>query len=166
MKRSLLLYAFILLVLTNLYTYVYLSKEVEFEQTRFKKLDAKKEDTINQLLVKNADADYFSLEGSQNSQDYFENSKGKYNSYDKVIPLVKEKLLDLNSNPNGNPYVGFDKMDGKKFIINKVKFLNHRWIIADFNNGEMWGEVIIKYFVNDDNTVSFETAETLIYPKS
>ena len=167
MKRSLLLYLFILVILTNLYTYVYLSKEVEFEQTRFKKFDTKMQDTINRLLVKNADADYFSLENNQNAQDYFENkTTGKYISQDKLIPMVKEKLLDLNSNPNGNPYVGFDKMNDKKFIINKVKFLNHRWIIADFNNGEMWGEVIIKYFVNDDNTVSFETAETLIYPKS
>ena len=167
MKRSLLLYLFILVILTNLYTYVYLSKEVEFEQTRFKKFDTKMQDTINRLLVKNADADYFSLEKNQHAQDYFENqATGKYIAYDKLIPFVKEKLLDLNSNPNGNPYVGFDKMNDKKFIINKVKFLNHRWIIADFNNGEMWGEVIIKYFVNDDNTVSFETAETLIYPKS
>lgn len=144
-----------------------MSKEVEFEQKRFEKLDTKMRDTINQLLVKNADADYFSLDNSQNAQDYFENkTTGKYIPYDKIMTTVKDKLLDLNSNPNGNPYVGFDKINDKKFIINKVKFLNHRWIIADFNNGDTWGEVILKYFVNDDNTVSFETVESLVYPKS
>src|SRR6478735_9913615 len=102
MKRSLFLYLFILVVLTNLFTYVYLSKEVEFEQSRFQKLDIKMRDTIDRLLVKNADADYFSLENSQNAQDYFENkATGKFIPYDKLIPMVKDKLLDLNANPNG-----------------------------------------------------------------
>jgi hypothetical protein len=38
----------------------------------------------------------------------------------------------------GNPYVGQDQ-GANKFIINKVKVLNHRWIIADFSDGE-YGE--------------------------
>ena len=54
-------------------------------------------------------------------------------------------------------------MDGKIFVVNKIKVLNHRWIIADFNNGNIWGEAIIKYFINDDETVSFENAESVIY---
>jgi len=167
MKKSILLYAFILLALTNLFTYSFLSKEVEFEQKRFQKFDKKMHDTINAMVVKNADSDYFSLENNQNAQEYFENNtSGKAIPTAEIITLVKEKLLDLNSNPNGNPYVGFEKMNDKKFVINKVKLLNHRWIIADFSNGELWGEVILKYFINDDKTVSFETAETLVYPKS
>jgi hypothetical protein len=38
----------------------------------------------------------------------------------------------------GNPYVGQDQIKTNKFIINKVKVLNHRWIIADFSDGEYW----------------------------
>ena len=56
-------------------------------------------------------------------------------------------------------------MGEQKFIINKVKILNHRWIIADFSDGEYWGEVLIKYFVNEDETISFETFESLLYQK-
>jgi hypothetical protein len=59
-----------------------------------------------------------------------------------LIPYV-EKLLDFNSNPKGNPYVGQDKIGENKFIINKVKILNHRWIIADFSDGNIWGEVFL-----------------------
>ena len=47
----------------------------------------------------------------------------------------------------------------------KVKVLNHRWIIADFSDGEIWGEVLLKYFVNDDNSISFEVNQSLLYQK-
>jgi hypothetical protein len=36
----------------------------------------------------------------------------------------------------GNPYVGQDKIGENKFIINS-KNLNHRWIIADFSDGDI-----------------------------
>lgn len=167
MKNSILLYLVILVALTNVFTYAYFDKQVEFERQRFDRLDKKMKDTINLLLVKNSDAEYFSLESNQNAQDYFINqSKGTFISHEKLIPIVKDKLLDFNANLKGNPYTGFEQIDGKKFIINKIKILNHRWIIADFNNGELWGEAIIKYFVDDEQNISFETAETLIYPKS
>ena len=41
MKKSLFLYALILVVLMNIYTYMFLSKEVTFEQERFKKVTTK-----------------------------------------------------------------------------------------------------------------------------
>jgi len=164
MKKSILLYLCILLVLTNVFTYAFLNSQVKFETKNYDNLDKKFSDTINSYLLKIDDADYFSLEKNDRAQDYFENkATGKFISQDKLIPYVKEKLLDLNNNPNGNPYTGYEKINGKPFIINKLKFLNHRWIIADFNNGSMWGEVILKYFINPDETVSFEIAETIIY---
>jgi hypothetical protein len=164
MKKSILLYLCILLVLTNIFTYAFLNSQVKFETKNYDNLDKKFNDTINSYLLKIDDADYFSLEKNDRAQDYFENkATGKFISQDKLIPYVKEKLLDLNSNPNGNPFTGYEKINGKPFIINKLKFLNHRWIIADFNNGSMWGEVILKYFINPDETVSFEIAETIIY---
>jgi hypothetical protein len=145
---------------------MYYSQQTSFEQNRFKTFHIKWKDSITSLSAKLVDADYFSLENNQNAQDYFDDkTTGKYISYEKLIPLVTNSLLDFNSSPNGNPYVGFDKMNDKKFIINKIKLLNHRWVIADFNNGDIWGEVILKYFLNDDGTVSFETAESVIYPK-
>ena len=164
MKKSILLYLCILLVLTNVFTYAFLNSQVKFETKNYDNLDKKFSDTINSYLLKIDDADYFSLEKNDRAQDYFENkATGKFISQDKLIPYVKEKLLDLNNNPNGNRFTGYEKIDGKPFIINKLKFLNHRWIIADFNNGSMWGEVILKYFINPDETVSFEIAETIIY---
>jgi hypothetical protein len=57
------------------------------------------------------------------------------------------------------------KIGENKFIINKVKILNHRWIIADFSDGNIWGEVLLKYFINDDESVSFEVNQSLLHAK-
>ncbi len=166
MKRSLLLYLTILFALTTLFTYVFLSNEVSFEQKRFDKSTTRLKDSLTSLSNQLADANYFSLAKNENAQNYFENQNAqKTIQYEKLIPVVKEKLLDYNSNPKGNPYTGQDQIGANKFIINKVRILNHRWIIADFSDGEIWGEVLLKYFVNEDETISFEVNQSLLYQK-
>jgi hypothetical protein len=166
MKKSFLLYAFILIILMNIFTYMFYSKEVVYEQDRYQKTTTKLKDSLNSVTSKLNDANYFSLEKNQNAQDYFDSgSSANTIQYEKLIPYVTEKLLDFNSNPKGNPYVGQDQIGANKFIINKVKVLNHRWIIADFSDGEMWGEVLLKYFVNEDQSISFETNQSLLYQK-
>ena len=166
MKKSLLLYLFILAILMNIYTYMFLSKEVTFEQERYKKVTTKLKDSLNSVTNKLADANYFSLEKNENAQKYFDSASAeKMIPYEKLIPYVTEKLLDYNSNPKGNPYVGQDQIGANKFIINKVKILNHRWIIADYSDGEIWGEVLLKYFINADESVSFEVNQSLLYQK-
>lgn len=166
MKRSLFLYLFILAVLMNVFTYMYYSKRTIFEETQFNKTNTKLKDSLNSVSGKLDDANYFSLENNQNAQNYFDKPDAKkFIPYEKLIPYVKEKLLDLNDNPKGNPYTGQDQIGAQKFIINKVKVLNHRWIIADYNDSEYWGEVLLKYFISEDETVSFEIIQSLLYQK-
>lgn len=166
MKKSLFLYLFILSVLMTIFTYMFLSKEVAFEQNRYKKVTTKLKDSLTSVTNKLAEANYFSLEKNENAQNYFDSGIGdKTIQYEKLIPVVTEKLLDFNSNPKGNPYVGQDQIGANKFIINKVKILNHRWIIADFSDGEYWGEVLLKYFVNADESITFEVNQFLLYQK-
>ena len=166
MRKSILLYLFILALLFNVFTYAYFSKDQKFEKERYSELDKKLHDSLNVVNNDLFDANYFSLETNQNAKDYFEDKKtGEYLDYQKLIPFVKDQLMTFNDNPKGNPYTGYEQISERKFIINKAKVLNHRWIIADFNDGTYWGEVIIKYFINDDKTVSFEVAETVLYQK-
>lgn len=164
MKKSFLLYAFILLALINVFTYSFLNNEVKFEQNRYEKTTKKLKDSLNSVTTKLNDANYFSLEKNENAQNYFDSAvANKTIAYEKLIPVVKEKLMDLNANPKGNPYVGQDQIGANKFVINKVKVLNHRWIIADYSDGKMWGEVLLKYFVNEDESISFEVMQSLLY---
>lgn len=166
MKKSLLLYLFILVLLFNVFTYMYYSKELAFQQNQYVKIEKKWKNSQNSNANKLAEANYFSLEKNENAQNYFNpENAAKTIQIEKLIPFVTEKLMDLNANPKGNPYIGQDQIGANKFIINKVKILNHRWIIADFSDGDYWGEALIKYFINEDETVSFETFQSLIYQK-
>ncbi|GEC72151.1 hypothetical protein SAMN05443543_11177 [Flavobacterium flevense] len=166
MKKSFLLYAFILLVLINVFTYSFLNSEVKFEQNRYERTTKKLRDSLNSVTAKLNDANYFSLEKNENAQNYFDSAvANKTIAYEKLIPIVTEKLMDLNANPKGNPYTGQDQIGENKFVINKVKVLNHRWIIADYSDGKIWGEVLLKYFVNEDESISFEVMESLLYAK-
>jgi hypothetical protein len=166
MKRSLFLYLFIIALLFNVFTYMYYSKQAAFENERYKKLDTKLRDTLDIVTNQLSDANYFSLESNQNAQNYFVgNESDKAIDYMKVIPQVNDALLNYNDNPAGNPYTGQEQIGAKKFIINKVKVLNHRWVIADFSDGQFWGEVLLKYFVNEDGTISFEVIQSLLHQK-
>ena len=166
MKKSLLLYLFILVLLFNVFTFMYFSKQLAFEKDKLAKTEAKAKKDLEAVNAKLVDANYFSLENNENAQNYFNpETATKTIQVEKLIPVVTEKLMDFNANPKGNPYIGQDQIGANKFIINKVKILNHRWIIADFSDGQYWGEVLIKYFVNDDETVSFETFQSLLYQK-
>lgn len=166
MKNSLLLYLFIIILLLNVFTFMYFTKELAFEKEKSAKTEAKLKKDLEVSNGKLVDANYFSLEKNENAQNYFNpDNATKTIQVEKLIPVVTEKLLDLNAKPKGNPYVGQDQIGANKFIINKVKILNHRWIIADFSDGEYWGEVLIKYFINENETVSFETFQSLLYQK-
>jgi hypothetical protein len=48
-----------------------------------------------------------------------------------INSLRNGEIIRFQFKPKGNPYVGQDQIETNKFIINKVKVLNHRWIIAD-----------------------------------
>ncbi len=165
MKKSLFLYLFILSVLVNIFTYAYFSKQVTFSEKRLESSTKRYKDSLTSVSGKLDDANYFALENNQNAQDYFATTSPIDISYEELIPIVQESLLSHNDNVAGNPYTGQDRIGSQKFIINKAKVLNHRWIIADFSDGEYWGEVLLKYFVNGDNTISFEVIQSFIYSK-
>ena len=52
--------------------------------------------------------------------------------------------------------------DGKKFLKNKIKVLNHKWVIADFSDGTDWGEILIEYSINGEE-VKLNVLDQLLY---
>ena len=77
MRKSLLLYAFILIALLNVFTYMFYSKEVAFEQNRYEKTTKKLRDSLNSVTAKLNDANYFSLEKNENAQNYFDSASSE-----------------------------------------------------------------------------------------
>ena len=166
MKQSLLLYLFILALVFNVFTYAYFSKEVAFQKEQLEKLTKKTQANEAKWNGNLIDSNYFSLENNEKAQNYFYSEVPEKNvDYATLIPMLKDKLMDFNDNPNGNTYTGQEKLGANKFIINKIKVLNHRWIIADYSDGEYWGEVLLKYFVNEDKSISFEVNQSILYQK-
>ena len=160
MKKSLLLYGLVFSILINIFQIVNASnilKRSEEVSTISKKELKKAKDSIATLL----ENDIFSLANNENAQEY-------YFEYDlKALQnKVKEDLTAFNADKKGNKYVSYDQIGENPFLINNIKILNHRWIIANFSDGKVWGEVLIKYFHNADNPTEFETVETLIYQET
>jgi len=153
--KKLVLYGLIFSVLMNIFQYMYSTKKFNFDEDRAEKFRVKMNDSVSKILAEKEEGDYFSLANNDKAIDYLED-------YDvqKLMPQVKEKLMDMNNNPEGNKLIPYEGM-----VLNKVRFLNHRWIIADFTGVSGWGEIIIKYFMEKDGSVTFETAETLLYPQ-
>ena len=160
MKKQLYLYLFILASLICAFTYMYFTKQIAFERTNNKAEIKSVRDSLIMISNQLEEADYFSLEHNQRSQEYFVNQ-----SPQKLLPIIRESLLAYNDDPKGNIYTGQEKMGEQKFIISKIKILNHRWIMADYSNGELWGDVLIKYFVEDDGKITFQVMDSFLFPK-
>jgi len=76
--------------------------------------------------------------------------------------LIQSQILDQNSIDGDNPLVPYQGMEGN-MAVNAIKLLNHKWGIAEFTDGKYWGELIFKYFINEDRTIDIEVADSFLY---
>jgi hypothetical protein len=159
--KNVVLYALVFSLLFNVFQFVNSTKILESkdqEVVKVKNYLKTARDSVSQL----ANANYFALESDEDAQEYFYKSNL---DYQKVAFKVKEDLIALNQNKNGNKLVPYEPIDDKPFIVNTSKILNHRWLIAEFSNGDLWGQILVKYFVSADKPTEFETIETVLYEK-
>ena len=156
--KNTILYILIFSLLLNIFQYVNSNKI----------LDAKEKDVVMlRKSLNNCDslskaktlAD-FDLASNENAQEYFYNKDIDFN---KVIERVNNDINALNANKTGNPLVPYDMLDGKPFLISRIKVVNHRWVIAEYSNGKIWGEVLLKYFIVGDKPTEFETIDAVLF---
>ncbi|PVW13852.1 hypothetical protein DDV96_11905 [Marixanthomonas spongiae] len=116
----------------------------------------KKNDSLVQRLQQ---VNYFSLLGNDNAMTYYENMGFEAAE---VENRVREHIYDLNGEKGNNPIVPYDGIEGR-MKINKVKFLNHRWVVADFTDGTYWGEMVLEYYINEDKSIDLNVIGSLLY---
>lgn len=116
-------------------------------------------DSIKTLQNDVADLNYFTLLGNDNAMTYFE--KMGYEARD-VASNVSDQIYDFNLQKGNNPLVPFDGMEGD-MKINKLKFLNHKWILADFTDGTYWGEMILEYRFNEKKDLELTPIGSFLY---
>ena len=163
MKKNIYLYLFIFFLLISLFTYMYLSNQLKAEAHRADALSEKVEKLQDSLAVNNDlrdRAEYFSLEQNLNARNYFQGQ-----DIDALAIKVRDSLYATNK-PEKNTLIEYAPLNNAPYRINKMKILNNRWIIADFTDGKIWGELLIRYFIEDNGDVTFEIAETLLHPNS
>jgi hypothetical protein len=155
------LYLFLFSVLFNIFQYINSNKILNAKDKEVATIKGKLTVARDSISIAQYN-DYFDIEKDQDAQEYFYT---KNLDYQKVMEKVNEDLVELNTAKNGNVLVPYEPIDGKNFIINKAKILNHRWIVAEFSNGDLWGQILVKYFHNTDKPTDFETIDTILYEK-
>ena len=100
----------------------------------------------------------FSLEGNEYALSYFKNI-----DIINITNRIKDQLYKKNLLMDNDELIPYAKMD-RTFLINKVKVLNHKWLIASFSDGTLWGELLIFFKVDKSGDISFELKEHFLYP--
>jgi hypothetical protein len=117
-------------------------------------------DSIAKLSEEVAELQYFSLQGNDNAMTYFENL-GLEAAV--VEQMVGDFIYDQNLLGGGNPLVPYEGTVGA-MKVNKIKFLNHRWLVADFSDGKQWGDVLIEYFFDENDELQLTRLGAVLYP--
>ena len=159
--KNIFLYGLVFSLLFNVFQFVNSTKILGEKDKEVEKVKAHLKASRDSVMSL-ANANYFALESDEDAQEYFYSNEL---DYQKVAIKVKEDLLVLNENKNGNKLIPYEPIDGKAFLVNTSKILNHRWLIAEFSNGDLWGQILVKYFVSPDKPTDFETLETVLYER-
>ena len=118
------------------------------------------EDSIGGLHQKMIEGDKFSYKGNPKAAEYFKQSFPDMEvDWEKYII---ETLFKMNKKDADNPMIPFAGMNGHMHIDN-AKVLNNRWIIAHFTDGTYTGEMLVRYYINKDNTVDFKVLDQTLF---
>ena len=162
MKNKIFMYLFFFAVLFIIFQYMNEKSIFESQEKKIELLTSKKQASDSlRLIAENQveEANFFNLMGNSDAMTYIENLGLEAEA---VKTLVSDAIIEKNVEENGNPLVPVE--GGTKMRINKIKFLNHRWIIANFSDGTYWGEVLIEYFFDENNELYLKPIDAIMYP--
>lgn len=159
MKTKIFIYLFAFTALILVFQLVNSSKVVKYQAgiiaEKVARIDTLKV-VLDKVESKYEDDVYFSLDQNEEAQAFYPDEDPAV-----IIELVKEKLYESNTIKGDNPLVLYSGA-GKKFLINKIKVLNHKWVIADFSDGTDWGEILIEYQIRGGE-IKLNVLDQLLY---
>ncbi|QCX00133.1 hydrolase [Aggregatimonas sangjinii] len=163
MKTKIFLYLFIFTALISLYLFVSSGKMAAAKDDKIIALQdevAVLKDSVQKSQLSVLDMQYFSLQNNDDALAYYDHL-----AIEDPTRYISDKLLETNEKSGDNPLIPYEGMESD-FKINRIKLLNHKWIIADFSDGKYWGELLIKYELKDDLGVDFTMMDHLLYTRS
>ncbi len=163
MKQKIIFYLLLFFVLIALYQFISTRNMIQAKngliEAQAKEM-VQMEDSIRNLQFTSLETQYFSLDNNDDALAYYDHLK-----LESPSQYITDKLLETNETKGDNPLVPYAGMEGD-FKINKIKVLNHKWILADFSDGQFWGELFIKYELKDDLGVDFSLLDHFLYTRS
>jgi len=165
MKNRIFMYLFIFSVLLILFQYMN-SKNI-YDDSNKKVADTKKQikiyqDSILGLKDQIADLSYFNFDSNEKSYFYFQDQ-----GYDvsKLLPAIQDGIYAQNIyKGEQHPLVPYGSSEGNTMQINIVRVLNHKWIIADFTDGQFEGELFMTYDIDEKGQLKYDVSEAFLYP--
>lgn len=165
MRSKIFIYLFIFTLMFTIFIYVNDKKILDSRDARIETLESKiagAEADLMELESENNELSYFSLAKNEEALTYFENQGINAEELEGVLV---DEIIGRNKANEGNDLIPFEGMNGV-MRINKVKVLNHRWIIADFTDGTYWGELFISYEIDEDRNLKLNTERSFLYPSN
>ena len=159
MQNKILIYVLVFTSLILIFLGINYTKISNLNESNSRILKNKIDSLENQYKLLNKlfkDEIYFSLIDNQDALAYFNEI-----DIDSLVSYIRDELYEKNFNKNSDSFVPVSNAKNK-YLINKVKILNHKWIIADFSNGSRWGEMWIEYQLNG-NEIMFEIKDYFLY---
>jgi len=164
MKKHIFAYLFVFTVLILLFHVVNSNKiltnlESDWQEEMLQRKQL--QDTIRILQDRIDEEVYFSLIQNEGAQIFFQGED--------LIELenqLMDAIYETNILPNNKKLIPFAPMGEGGYLINKVKVLNHKWVIADFTDGSFWGEMLMLYTKDKIGRFRFEVKESFLYPLS
>ncbi|MDT0690572.1 hypothetical protein RM549_12300 [Salegentibacter sp. F188] len=163
MRSKILMYLFIFTLLFTIFIYVNDKKILDARDESIAGLERQVtlvKEELDSLKKTNIEPDYFSIDRNEDALNFFEEREI---STEDVKARIQDKLISGNSATEDNPFVPFAGMEGP-MRINKIKIVNHKWVLADFTDGTYWGEVFFTYSVEEDGEVNLVPEKSFLYP--
>ena len=135
-------------------------EDLEGKLSTTKLLNGVLKDSLFKLQTRLEEQNDFILEGNEYAMRYFENL-----NMENIESYIKDALYDTNLMHEKNELIPYAAMN-RTYLINKIKVLNHKWVVADFSDGTYWGEIFLTYKINKGGKVSFELKEHFLYPNA
>lgn len=163
MRNKILLYLSIFLFLFALFIYINDKRILDAKEQQIKSLERKLFDaevSLEQISSENRNLSYFLLSGNEDAMSYLED-RGM--DAERLSRRLEDEIISRNKADEDNPLVPFEGMAGA-MRVNKIRVLNHKWILTDFTDGVHWGEMLLSYELDEQNNLLLTTEKSFLYP--
>ena len=170
MRNRIFMYLFIFALLVIIFQFFNSRKILDDYEQKIVKSEQKEEiyeDSIQSLEDANFELMRFQLEFNDDAMTKLENRGYEISE---IVPFIKDELIKLNIyEGDDHPIVPYASMTGNKMMINEVKLLNDKWIIANFSDGKNWGEMLLQFEIRETeekDELVFNLLDYNYYPSS